>query len=63
MTDNLTTKIRITREEYSALIAIAVSANTLVEYSNKSDTFKFMVESSIENLEELLKNPELNYIT
>jgi len=63
MTDNLTTKVRITREEYSALLAIAVSANTLVEYSNKSDTFKFMVESSIENLEELLKNPELNYIT
>tara|TARA_R100000935_G_scaffold58501_1_gene95882 strand:- start:1108 stop:1323 length:216 start_codon:yes stop_codon:yes gene_type:complete len=70
MTDNLTDLrntrkadlLTVTTEEHRALIGIAVTVRTLVEYSKKGDAFKFMVESSIDELEKKLKNETLNWL-
>ena len=70
MTDNLTDLrntrkadlLMVTTGEHRALFGIAVTVRTLVEYSKKGDAFKFMVESSIDELEKKLKNETLNWL-
>jgi len=54
--------LTVTPEEHRALIGIAVTVRTLVAYSKKGDAFKFMVESSIDELEKKLKNETLNWL-
>mgnify|MGYP003653890564 FL=1 len=48
------TKITITNEEYRTLIGIAITARSLTNYYRDTDTFKFMVEHSVKDLEKKL---------
>ena len=47
-------KITITNEEYRTLIGIAITARSLTNYYRDTDTFKFMVEHSVKDLEKKL---------
>ena len=46
--------ITITNEEYRTLISIAITARSLTNYYRDTDTFKFMVEHSVKDLEKRL---------
>ena len=53
MTDPIR-EITISNEEYRTLISIAITARTLTNYYRDTDTFKFMVDHSVKDLEKKL---------
>jgi len=54
-------KITITTEEYRALISIAITSRTLTSYYRETDTFKFMVDHAVDDLEKKLKSFKLQF--
>jgi hypothetical protein len=50
----LESTVTITNEEYRTLISIAITARSLTNYYRDTDTFKFMVEHSVKDLEKRL---------
>ena len=62
MTDPIT-EITISNEEYRNLISLALTAKTLVEYYRETDTFKFMVEHAVEDIEKKLQHKTITDIT
>lgn len=48
--------ITITNEEYQTLVGIAIVSKTLTNYYRESDTFKFMVDYSVDDLEKKLSH-------
>ena len=54
-------KITITTEEYRALISIAITSRTLTKYYRETDTFKFMVDHAVNDLEKKLKSFKLEF--
>ena len=48
--------ITITNEEYQTLVGIAIVSRTLTNYYREADTFKFMVDYSVDDLEKKLSH-------
>lgn len=53
------TQLRISRKEYSTLIAIALQAKKMLEYEDEDPIFSFMVDSYKKSLKESLKDESL----
>ena len=58
MTESIT-QITITNDEYRNLIGIALTAKTLVNYYKETDTFKFMVEHAVNDIEKNLQQKSI----
>tara|TARA_R100001369_G_scaffold73173_1_gene101681 strand:- start:215 stop:412 length:198 start_codon:yes stop_codon:yes gene_type:complete len=58
MTESIT-QITITNDEYRNLIGIALTAKTLVNYYKETDTFKFMVEHAVNDIEKKLQHKSI----
>tara|TARA_Y100000385_G_C12635502_1_gene443160 strand:+ start:126 stop:317 length:192 start_codon:yes stop_codon:yes gene_type:complete len=53
------TQLRISRKEYSTLIAIALQAKKMLEYEDEDPIFSFMVDSYKKSIKESLKDESL----
>lgn len=53
------TQLRISRKEYSTLIAIALQAKKMLEYEDEDPIFSFMVDSYKKSLKKSLKDESL----
>ena len=58
MTDQKT-QVSISKELYSNLIGIALTSKTLTDYYKDSDTFKFMVDHAVADLEKKFEDEEI----
>ena len=62
MTTEQITQVTIPIEDYRILISIALSAKSLVGYYRESDTFKFMVEHAVKDIETKLDHKSITDI-
>ena len=60
MTESI--KVTISNDEYRNLISIALTAKTLVNYYKETDTFKFMVDHSVKDIENKLQHKSITNI-